>query len=267
MAQNLLPKKYYFTYQTKNLVNGKTYVGVHGTNNLNDGYLGSGNKILYILQKYGKDQLKMEILCFFDTIEEAYEEEGFLVDKAWVKKRDNYNITLGGKIPPSFLGKRVSDETKKKISLKNSGKIRSLETRALISKIQKGRKCTNPETLAKMSASMKGKNTGPKSVETIAKIKQTKGLNPIVISEETRKKLSIAGKGRKVKSESVQRMVNTRKLNEKPIYVTCVESGDLIGVFYSCMDIVRTLKISKCTVDRAVNGRVQEPKKYNIKRG
>jgi hypothetical protein len=35
---------YIYTYQTKNLINGKTYVGVHTTNRLNDGYIGCGIK-------------------------------------------------------------------------------------------------------------------------------------------------------------------------------------------------------------------------------
>ncbi len=36
---------YYVIYKTTNLVNGKFYIGKHQTNDLNDGYIGSG-KIL-----------------------------------------------------------------------------------------------------------------------------------------------------------------------------------------------------------------------------
>ena len=105
-------KKYIFTYQTKNLINGKTYVGYHSTNILNDGYIGcgvksyayaksskkSGFKSAFIdaVIKYGYNNFSKEILSFFDTIEEAKEEERFLVNKDWVNSKDNYNISLGG---------------------------------------------------------------------------------------------------------------------------------------------------------------------------
>lgn len=88
--------KYNYTYQTKNLINNKTYIGVHSTNNLNDGYIGSGKLLKQAIKKYGKKNFTCTILCFFDTIHEAYQEELFLVDQIWVESTDNYNISLGG---------------------------------------------------------------------------------------------------------------------------------------------------------------------------
>lgn len=106
-------KKYNFVYQTKNLINGKTYIGVRCTNNLNDGYIGCGvvsqknavhrkehrkDKTAFVnaVVKHGYENFKREILIFFDTSEEAYEEEAWLVNEDWVKDKNNYNVALGG---------------------------------------------------------------------------------------------------------------------------------------------------------------------------
>ena len=105
-----MEKKYNFTYQTKNLITGKLYIGVHSTNKLNDGYIGCGihrqssaNKnlsspLIKAVRKYGYENFKLEILDFFNTKANAYEEEEFLVDEEWVNRRDTYNVKLGGNI-------------------------------------------------------------------------------------------------------------------------------------------------------------------------
>jgi hypothetical protein len=37
--------QYYIVYKITNLLNNKYYIGVHSTDDLNDGYLGSGRQI------------------------------------------------------------------------------------------------------------------------------------------------------------------------------------------------------------------------------
>jgi len=86
----------HFTYQTKNLVNGKTYIGVHSTNNLDDGYIGSGKLLKKAIAKYGIEKFNCTTLCFFETAEEAYEEEEYLVNVDWVSCNKNYNLVVGG---------------------------------------------------------------------------------------------------------------------------------------------------------------------------
>lgn len=96
---NLKCKKYHFTYQTKCLINGKTYVGRHSTNNLEDGYLGSGKLLKRAISKYGKESFKLIILSFFETYEELISEEKFIVDKKFCSEKSNYNIVEGGNNP------------------------------------------------------------------------------------------------------------------------------------------------------------------------
>lgn len=100
---------YHFTYQTKNLLNDKLYIGVHSTDDLNDGYIGCGcykhkinNKtsnspLPKAMLKHGTENFSMIPLCFFDTDEEAYEEEEWIANENWVKRRDTYNARVGGR--------------------------------------------------------------------------------------------------------------------------------------------------------------------------
>ena len=92
-----MEKKYNFVYETTNLINGKIYIGVHSTNDLNDGYLGSGLILIDSIKKYGRKCFKREILQIFSTMEEAYSYEGELVDHAFVNDRMTYNLVPGGK--------------------------------------------------------------------------------------------------------------------------------------------------------------------------
>jgi len=96
---NLCKLKYHYVYQTKNTVNGKTYIGRHSTNNLLDGYVGSGKLLRRSINKYGKDKFICIILMFFDTYQESVDEEKWLVTKIYCEDKNNYNIVEGGSNP------------------------------------------------------------------------------------------------------------------------------------------------------------------------
>lgn len=55
-------KKYHYIYKTTCLMTCKFYVGMHSTDNLEDGYLGSGKILGYSLNKYGRENHIKEIL-------------------------------------------------------------------------------------------------------------------------------------------------------------------------------------------------------------
>ena len=49
-------------YRTTDLTNNKIYVGKHETDDLDDGYLGSGTLIKKAIKEKGKENFKREIL-------------------------------------------------------------------------------------------------------------------------------------------------------------------------------------------------------------
>ena len=89
-------KKYHFTYRTTNLINGRYYLGMHSTNRLDDGYLGSGKRLYYELSKYGRDNFKFEILKEFNSREELIQAEINLITEQDLKNPNCLNCKPGG---------------------------------------------------------------------------------------------------------------------------------------------------------------------------
>ena len=87
---------HHIVYKTTNIVNDKIYIGVHSTNTLDDGYLGSGTELLRSIKKHGKEIFSREILFNFDTRQQAVDQEVELVTEAFVARADTYNLLPGG---------------------------------------------------------------------------------------------------------------------------------------------------------------------------
>lgn len=80
--------KFHIIYKTTNLINGKIYVGLHSTDNVDDNYLGSGWILKSAIKKYGRENFKREVLLVLSNREEAREVESLLVDKEFVSRQD-----------------------------------------------------------------------------------------------------------------------------------------------------------------------------------
>ena len=90
-------KKYYFIYITTNNINNKKYIGQHSTDNINDGYLGSGKHLLEAIKKYGKENFSRKILIFAKDKDELNKLEWFYINRVNATiNREYYNISEGG---------------------------------------------------------------------------------------------------------------------------------------------------------------------------
>ena len=89
-------QKHYLIYQITNLVNGKIYIGKHETYNLEDRYFGSGKYLANAKEKYGLENFEFKILIDLKNKEEMNLLEKMVVTEEFCKRKDTYNINVGG---------------------------------------------------------------------------------------------------------------------------------------------------------------------------
>jgi len=87
---------FYTVYKITNVVNEKIYVGVHQTENLDGGYMGSGNLIKRAIRKYGVENFEKEYLAIFDNRDDMFDMEAIIVNEEFVTSSNTYNMKEGG---------------------------------------------------------------------------------------------------------------------------------------------------------------------------
>ena len=158
---------------------GKFYFGQHTTDNLDDGYKGSGKFLRDYYKKHPNDYIK-EIIAFYDTQEELNQAEYDIIHPMLGNKMC-LNISEGGNggsHPAWNKGIKTPKNVRQKISEANKGKSPSLETRKRHSDSMKGKntwmkgKKLSEEHKQHISESMKGKNTWNKGIKLSEEHKQ-----------------------------------------------------------------------------------------------
>lgn len=170
-------RKYHYIYKITYLKNNRYYIGMHSTDNLNDGYFGGGKRIKNSVKKHGKDAHRKEILEFFENRDLLRNREIELVNEELLNDPMCMNIKLGGE-GWCCLGIRIGgDGWKKANSLWNDPDYRikmseiskkrweDIDYRKNISEKNKGRKTWDGKNHSdyskkKMSESSKGKGLG-----------------------------------------------------------------------------------------------------------
>lgn len=87
---------YYTIYKVTNKINGKIYIGMHKTNNLDDGYMGSGKYLNFAMNKHGIENFEKEILHVFDNKKDMHKKEVEIVNEEFVAENNTYNLKIGG---------------------------------------------------------------------------------------------------------------------------------------------------------------------------
>jgi NUMOD3 motif-containing protein len=198
-------RKFHFIYKTKCLITGKYYFGMHSTNDLDDGYLGSGKRLRYSIRKYGRENHIREI--FEDCSEQGREflrdREALIVDNERLSDEKCLNLCVGGNAHDKYKrGQKCSEETCKKISEALRGRKLSTDHRQKLSEKKKGE---NHPFFGK-SSPMKGKTH---SAETRARLSAVTGEKHHAFgkkfSEEHRRKLSESHAGLKQSKETIEK--------------------------------------------------------------
>lgn len=88
---------YGYIYLTTNKINGKKYVGQHRSEYFDTKYFGSGKLFVKALNKYGKDNFSVELLESCNSDEELNIKEIYYINKFNAVNSDEfYNIANGG---------------------------------------------------------------------------------------------------------------------------------------------------------------------------
>lgn len=120
-----MPRKqhiFHFIYKTTCLITNNFYIGMHSTSNMEDGYMGSGKRIRYSLNKHGVENHKIEHLEFFQSRNELAKREAELVNESLLHDSHCMNLKFGGEggwdaAKKYNKGRPRSDKTKLAISL------------------------------------------------------------------------------------------------------------------------------------------------------
>lgn len=89
-------RKHHYIYKVTKIDTGRYYIGMHSTDDLGDGYFGSGKIITASIKKHGKDKHIKEILEHLPTREALKLREKELINEELLSDKLCMNLKLGG---------------------------------------------------------------------------------------------------------------------------------------------------------------------------
>jgi hypothetical protein len=89
-------RKYHYIYKTTCSITSRFYIGMHSTDDLNDGYKGSGKRLWYSIRKHGRENHSTEILEFCPSRNDLKLREAKIVNEELLDNEQCMNLKLGG---------------------------------------------------------------------------------------------------------------------------------------------------------------------------
>lgn len=256
-------KRYHYLYQITNIVNGKIYIGIHSTTNLEDGYEGSGTLLGYAISKYGLNNFEKEILSFYNNRMEVAKAEFEIVNEEFVNDPNTYNMTIGGEVQdrwkddsyieyisevcresakkqwadPKMREKMINslntEEVKRKQSESSKERWQRQDYQELISKRRK-EKWDDPDFRERMMNHLQSDKQRKLLGELASQRFKGKPL-----SEEHKKKIGDSQRGKTMTEEQRKRVSEGRKnTTVGKIAVLCLDENFNIVQKYKCMNEV-----------------------------
>lgn len=223
-----MKNNYCTIYAITNTNNKKVYIGQTWENldrRFTKHKTGGCLKLTRAMGKYGVGTFSIENIAMASSQDNAnYLEIHFI--EYFNSIENGYNIKEGGS------NGRLSEESKKKISVANTGKIRTQKTKDQISASCIG-KTVSSETRAKISNSSLGK---PKSVEA-------------------RNKMSVSQKGKKMSKETIQKIASAKNGAKIDMIIALQIRNDYATGQFNYAQLGEKYCIDKTTVGLIVRGK------------
>lgn len=231
-------KKYGYIYMTTNLINGKKYIGQHSKDYIDLDYYGSGSALKEAVDKYGKDNFKIDVLEWCYSKEELDTKEKYYIEQYNANKsRGFYNLQEGGRsfnckgyklvhkgdlqhyVHPNKIEEYIEmgfqlGESEYRISKKSEISKKAFQKQEYLDKREDINKRVSNTLKEKYKTEMhknKGKHLSKEHKKKIGLSQKGK-----VVSNETKKKMSVAAsrwqKGRVISQETKNKISKALKV-------------------------------------------------------
>lgn len=209
-------------YKITNLINNKIYIGKKEFTNekIFNTYYGSGILIKQAIKKYGLENFQKDILCYATSRTELNQKEIEYIALYDTIRPNGYNISKGGDGGDVNYGKSIVEKLiiNKKRSKKLKNQIVSQETRLKLSKAHLGKKLSD-ETKQKISDKNKNElnpNFGRKQTpeEILKRVNTRRAKDNYKVKEETKQKISNTLKGKSFLSEEGRKGISKAHKNK-----------------------------------------------------